>query len=359
MSTETPALFEITDPTEAPTYGDGPIARWCQKHLHEARDEVFVRLTMQTIITQSVMMIALFAVIRYELAPWWAAGAVYLALWGWFTPPVILMLHNTMHRPFIKSPKLLNRAHPFVMSFFHGIPTGYQDHHLGMHHAEDNMGDDLSSTIAFQRDSFLHFLAYFLRFFFLAVIELPMYLSRRRRYKMARRAVLGELSHNAVIVGMMLIDWRFGLVAFLLPWAIVRFMMMTGNWGQHAFVNTDRKNNGISNSVTCINTVYNRRAFNDGYHIGHHMKASRHWTEMPADFLANRELYAKEGAIVFEGIDFFMVSVLLWTGQWKYLAKRFVRLNGQPRSDEDVIAMLKSRVKPVRVWQAESIGVTT
>jgi len=54
------------------------------------------------------------------------------------------------------------------------------------------------------------------------------------------------------------------------------------------------------------------------------------------------------GAIVFEGVDFFLVSVSLWTGQWKFLAKRFVRLDGQPRSDEDVIAMLKSRVQPVR-----------
>ena len=42
-----------------------------------------------------------------------------------------------------------------------------------MHHAEDNMREDLSSTIRFQRDSFLHFLVYFSRFFFLASIELP------------------------------------------------------------------------------------------------------------------------------------------------------------------------------------------
>ena len=40
--------------------------------------------------------------------------------------------------------------------------------------------------------------------------------------------------------------------------------------------------------------------------------------------------------------------MLLWTGQWRALAKRFVRLDGMPRSDEDVIAMLKSRVAPVR-----------
>jgi len=34
-----------------------------------------------------------------------------------------------------------------------------------------------------------------------------------------------------------------------------------------------------------------------------------------------------------------------------------VRLDGKERSDDDVIAMLKSRVQRVEVWPAESIGV--
>jgi hypothetical protein len=131
-------------------------------------------------------------------------------------------------------------------------------------------------------------------------------------------------------------------------------MMMAGNWGQHAFINTGRKNDGISNAITCINCSYNRRAFNDGYHIGHHLKANRHWTELPQDFFDNWETYARSEAIVFEGLDFFLVSLLLWTGQWRVLARRFVRLNEGGQSDEDVIVMLKSRVQPVHVedWAA-------
>ena len=83
------------------------------------------------------------------------------------------------------------------------------------------------------------------------------------------------------------------------------------------------------------------------------MKANRHWTEMPQDFIDNREMYVREGALVFEGVNFFLVSLLLWTGQWRVLAKHFVRLDGKERSDDDVIAMLKSRVQPV---QAEEWG---
>ncbi|MFT3774251.1 MAG: fatty acid desaturase [Minicystis sp.] len=215
-----------------------------------------------------------------------------------------------------------------------------------------------SSTMRYRRDSFLHFLVYFGRFFFFIIIELPLYLRRKRRFLMARRAVVGEFGHQAVVIAALLLDWRFGLVAFAFPFFAVRFLMMVGNWGQHAFLNPDRKNDGISNSITCINSGYNKRAFNDGYHIGHHLKANRHWTELPKDFSDNRERYAREGAIVFEGLDFFLVSVLLWTGQWKLLAKRYVRLDGQPRSDADVIAMLKARVQPIRAELAPSMATS-
>lgn len=351
MASATPA-FQITDPVRAPDYGDGPLSRWCREHLYEARDEVFVRLTLRMMVVMTAAMAALWLALSTTELPWWIAGSAYFALWGWLTPPVILMLHNTMHRPFIRRPRWLGQAHPFLMSFFFGMPTGYRDHHLGMHHVEDNMPEDLSSTMRYQRDSFLHFLHYFLRFFFLAIIELPIYLWKKRRYMMARRAVLGEAVHVSVIATMMWLDLRFGLIAFLLPFCVVRFMMMAGNWGQHAFVNTARKNDGLSNAITCINCTYNRRAFNDGYHIGHHLKGNRHWTELPQELIDNRETYIREGAIVFEGLDFFMVSVLLWTKQWKVLARRYVRLDGQPKSDEDVIALLKSRVRPIAAWPA-------
>jgi hypothetical protein len=344
------APFELTDPTAAPTYADGPLSRWCQRALYEARDEVFVRLSIRVVVVMTSAMAVLFVALRSNVVPPLVAAAAYLALWGWYSAPVILMLHNTMHRPFLRSPKWLNFVHPYVMSFYFGIPTGYGQHHLGMHHVEDNLTEDLSSTMRYRRDSFLHFLVYFGRFFFFILGELTAYLLRKRRTRMARRAFLGEVVHLAIVALAILVDARFGLVAFAIPTFMVRFLMMVGNWGQHAFLNTARANDGLSNSITCINSGYNRRAFNDGYHIGHHLKASRHWTDMPKDLLDNRARYVEADAVVFEGIDFFLVSILLWTGQWKVLARRYVRLDGKPKSDDEVIALLRSRVEPVAVW---------
>jgi fatty acid desaturase len=346
------APIVITDATTVPAYADGWIHRWCQRALYEARDEVFVRLTLRMLLLMPSLMALAWAALRYAPVPKLVVLAAYLAVWGWFVPPVILMLHCTMHRPFIRNPKILDKAHLYAMSLLFGMPTGYREHHVGMHHFEDNMPDDLSSTRAYTRDSFLQFLVYFSRLLFLGLVEVPLYLYRRRRYAMARRALVSELAHLAVMALVMRFDPWFGATVLIAPYVICRFAMMVGNWGQHAFLNDALDNDGISNSITCINSTYNRRCFNDGYHIGHHLKATRHWTDLPVDFQKNQAFYAQKGAIVFEGIDFFLVSLLLWTGQYKRLAKHYVRLDGVAKSDEEVIDMLRARVRPLRVPEA-------
>jgi hypothetical protein len=345
--------LDLTDPVVAPAHGGGPISRWIQRHLHDPRDEVFVWLTLATTLRMAVLMGAL-AVALYvaDLPPLWVAAA-YLVAWGWTVPPVVLMLHNTMHRPFVRRPRWGSRAQLYGMSFFLGIPPAYPEHHLGMHHAEDNMWEDLSSTLRYRRDSFVHFLVYFLRFLLLGHAEVSAYLYRHGRRKMARRLLAGEAAQIVLVTTACWIAPAFGLIAFALPAVVIRFMMMMGNWGQHAFINTSRPNDGLSNSVTCINSAYNRRCFNDGYHIGHHLKASRHYTELPGDFAENRARYAAAGAVVFSGLDFFMISLLLWTGRWRVLARHYVRLDGKPHTDDEVIAMLKARVEPVREWSVE------
>ena len=120
---------------------------------------------------------------------------------------------------------------------------------------------------------------------------------------------------------------------------------MAGNWAQHAFVDASAPEDPLKSSITCINTRYNRRCFNDGYHIGHHVLATRHYSEMPADFLKSIPEYIAKDAIIFDGIDFFQVWVLLMLKQHRALAKRVLRL-GAPKTDDEVIALLRSRLRP-------------
>ncbi|MCC6525480.1 MAG: fatty acid desaturase [Polyangiaceae bacterium] len=334
--------LEVTDPTSAPSYAPSAFQRWVVGLLYDPRDAVFVRLTLRSV----GIMLPLVALL-YVYFTWWLAALVSLVQLPLLAPPVILMLHNTMHRPFIKKHRFLNRAHPYLMSALFGIPTGYMEHHVAMHHVENNLRADLSSTMRYQRDSFLHWLVYFLRFFLFIQVEITRYLVSHGRTHLAWRAVVSDLVHVGAIVGLMFVDWRPTLVLFLFPYVAVRFMMMIGNWGQHAFIDASRPGDSYANSITCINVAYNQRCFNDGYHIGHHVKQNRHWTEMPKDFLDHLDRYVKEGCVVFERLDFFMVSVLLFLGRYDVLARRFVRLPGDTRTDAEVVAFLKERTRRI------------
>lgn len=332
----------ITDPQSEPKYAPTAFQRWIESKLYEPRDAVFVRLALRNFLLVAPLQVAL-----YFYFSWWLAAALWAVQIAWLAPPAILMLHNTMHRPFFKSPRIMNKIVPYAMSLLHGIPTGYMEHHVGMHHAENNLRNDLSSTMKYQRDSILNWLVYFSRFLFLIHIELTQYFLKKKRPAMARRAMGSDFLHVLLMVGLSFVNGPATFAAFVVPYFFMRAAMMWGNWGQHAFIDPTRPGDSFVNSITCINSVYNQRCFNDGYHIGHHVKQTRHWTEMPKDFLDNAERYAKEGCIVFEGIDFFMVSLFLFLKRYDWLAKRFVRLPGDTRTDAEVIDFLKSRTRRI------------
>jgi fatty acid desaturase len=171
--------------------------------------------------------------------------------------------------------------------------------------------------------------------------------------KLFRRTIIGEYGFLlACAVGLYYRPLPT-LFVFVIPFVMLRFMMMAGNWGQHAFVDPVQADNDYKSSITCINTRYNERCFNDGYHIIHHLKPALHYTEMDVEFEQHREKYGAEDAIVFTGIDFFGVWVMLMLGRHRALAKAFVQLPGAPvRNEDEIVALLKHRLAPIRDWKA-------
>jgi fatty acid desaturase len=339
-------LVELSDPTYMPRADRGIFERIGSKLLSDRRDTPFIKLMAG--ITFAVIPFAVYLFVPGKLT--WLLTALYLVLvLGYFLGPFILMLHNTSHRTLFK-PKYAWMRHyiPWVLGpFFGETPGTYYAHHIGMHHPENNLDEDISSTMRFQRDSIRGFARYFFRFFFAGIAELAVYLWKRGRRRLFWSAMIGELSFYAVVVALAVFNWQAALVVFVIPFFFARFAMMAGNWAQHAFIDADAPENCYRNSITCINCGYNRRCFNDGYHIGHHLKANRHWTEMPVEFQANRERYAAEGAIVFQGIDFFGIWALLMMKQYRVLAKHYVDLRGELTSHDEIIALLKSRTRRI------------
>ena len=286
---------------------------------------------------------------------WWLAVAYWL-VWGFvFLDRVTLMLHCTSHRTlFSRRVRWMNAYVPWVLGPFYGqTPNTYFAHHVAMHHVEENLLDDLSSTMRYRRDSFIHWLRYLGRFLLLTGVLLPLYLYGRGRVGLAWRAAVGELGFWMVVAGLALVNFEATLVVFVVPVLVVRALMMAGNWAQHAFVEPGDPANDYRNSVTCINCRYNARCFNDGYHIIHHLQPRKHWTELPGEFESRRAVYGKHDAVVFEGIDFFTIWLYLMLRRWRALARAFVRLPGAPaRTDDEVIAFLKHRLQPIGRYES-------
>jgi fatty acid desaturase len=119
--------------------------------------------------------------------------------------------------------------------------------------------------------------------------------------------------------------------------------MMVGNFAQHSFVDFDDPANNFKNSINRINTPYNKKCWNDGYHIDHHIRPAMHWTEYPVHFQENIKDFGENKALVFEGLDFLKVWLYLMKKRYDKLADHLVNINGEFKSEEEAIALMKSR----------------
>src|ERR1017187_5013950 len=279
--------------------------RFWIKRVTDERDLPFVHLIFKISAILIPLVVLLFMPIPNIL--WWLiAGAYFVCNLFLLSGPFTLMMHCTSHRPFFKKKyKILNEYVPWVLGpFFGHSPGTYFSHHMGMHHAENNLEEDLSSTMMYQRDSLADFFRYFAAFFFGVIASLTNYHHIRHRLKMRNKVLIGEISFLTACVILMFVNIPATLVIFIIPLVLTRFSMMIGNWAQHSFVDFDDPGNCYKNSITCINTPYNNTCFNDGYHINHHLKPAMHYTMYPQHFESTKSEFAKNKALVFDGYHY-------------------------------------------------------
>ncbi len=317
-------------------------------YLQDERDMPFAYLILKISTTMLPLAVLLYVPQLRGLA-WWGATAAYLFLGNLrFKGPFGLMLHCTSHRVlFKKKYAWLNKYIPWVIGpLFGQTPETYFTHHMGMHHPENNMPDDESSTMFYQRDSVGGFLHYLSDFLVLGIARLVGYFNRNNKATLRGRLLRGELLYIGLTLALAFVNLPATIVVFIAPLVLSRIIMMLGNWAQHAFIDPATPDNCYTNSITCINTKYNHKCWNDGYHISHHLKPALHWTEHPQHFRQNLSEYASQNAIVFDGIHFLHVFFYLMGKRYDLLARHFVELNGAfQRSEAEVAALLRSRTR--------------
>jgi len=342
------SLGSITDPV----FRKSPLNaadRFFLRFIRDERDLPFIYLTLQ--ISFTLIPLAVLLYLPFVTGWAWAAAAVAYQFLNNFTfkGPFGLMLHCTSHRVlFRKEYGFMNHYLPWVIApLFGHSPETYYTHHIGMHHAENNLEEDESSTMPYQRDSIRGFCRYFGIFLFVGIYHLAAYFFRKKRKRLLYRSVRGELLFILFCTGMCFVSWPATLVVFIIPFFLYRLIAMMGNWAQHAFVCAEDPGNPYRNSITCINTSYNHKCWNDGYHISHHQKQTMHWTEHPAYFRKTLDQYIRHNAVVFDGIHFLHVFIWLMGKRYDLLARHFVNIGDRFTANEEVIVFLKSRVNRI------------
>lgn len=340
--------MQTLQPITDPSFREQPytsLDRFLLRLITDKRDLPFLYVTFKISIT--IIPLAVLLYLPVISAPvWWTLAIAYIFLNNFtFKGPFGLMLHCTSHRKlFSKKFKLLNHYLPWIVGpFFGQTPETYYSHHIFMHHPENNLEEDKSTTMPYQRNSFFDFLRYFFDFLFLGMIRLVSYFSKKNRKVLIVKCLMGEFLFVALCVALSFISFPATFVVFILPFFLSRFVMMVGNWTQHAFLAAEDPSNPYKNSVTCVNTKYNQKCWNDGYHASHHVRQGMHYTQHPQYFMETIDKYIENKAIVFQGIGFLGIFWHLMLGNYQTLANNAVNINGTFSGDEEFIELMKSR----------------
>ncbi len=337
-------LSAITDPVYVPKEKYSWYDKFWLRYINDPRDLPFIYL-----LTAIHMLVLPAAIILYTPLLqgwyWWLLYVPYFYVSQmYFKGRFGLMLHCISHR------KLFKKGYTWIYNwiiwgvcpFFGHTPETYFVHHMAMHHVENNMEDDASSTLPYNRDSIWGFTRYVLRFLFLGFRDTFMYLFSRKRKKFYLRLTFGEMSFFAFCIIMCFVNLQATLWIFIIPFVFARIVMMLGNWAQHAFVDL---NNPEENTINCINTKYNKICWNDGYHAVHHLRPALHYTDIPNEFLKNKDKFAEQKTFVFDGIHYLHIFLWLMTKRYDKLADNIVNINNTFSSREEVIRLMKERTR--------------
>ena len=342
------ALTVITDPVYVEPKEFTGYEKFWLKYINDKRDLPFIHLLTAIHILVIPVAILLYTPVLQSWY-WWLVYIPYFYVSQmYFKGRFGLMLHCISHRKLFKKGYtwLYNYVIWFVCPFFGHTPETYFAHHMGMHHVENNMLDDASSTLPYQRDSIRGFLSYVGRFLILGFEDTFMYFFKRKRKKFYMRLTAGEISFYLFCVGMSFVNFKATLFIFIIPFVFARIVMMLGNWAQHAFVNLDDLED---NTINCINTKYNQMCWNDGYHAIHHVRPAMHYTDIPGEFLKTKDQLAEKKVLVFDGIHYLHIFLWLMTKRYDKLADNLVNINNMFNSKEEAIDLMKQRTRKYKM----------
>lgn len=299
-----------------------------------------------------LMVVCGFAAYANFFFSWWYVPVVYVAIVT-NGETIGRFFHVLAHRRVFKKPLgWLNTAPTWVASIWIGEPPFlFAAEHVANHHAQDNGPRDLGSTLGYQRDSWVDLGRYMVNFFVgsggpfgLAA----MFREGRGGRVWRRRFYLGQAVFWAVVAIRLWFDWVATLTLLIGPYVFVQAVNRANNWTEHAFINPECPNDPLGNAYTIVNSRFNTGiGYNEGYHTAHHVRPGLPNHLWPRQFRDHIEAYCAAGHLVFQGTSTNDIFFMLMFKDFKGLARHHVQLPNQPRTPDEVVALLRERVRPI------------
>ena len=291
---------------------------------------------------------------------WWAVLLVYVAILAQ-GETIGLFMHMHSHRKlWRKRLRLLDVLPTWLVSPWIGEPPFlFATEHVLNHHAQDNGPGDLSCTMKYQRDSWRDLGRYIARFLagHAGVVGLSRIVRGRARQRWSWRFHVGQLLFLTLFVAMLWIDWVAALLLVAVPYLFVQGANRANNWTEHAFINPVCPHDPLGNAYTIVASPFNTVAsYSEGYHATHHRHPGLPNHLWPQSFQDEIEAYRAADHLVFRGIASNDIFFMLMNKDYGGLAKHYVAWPDQPRTQEEVIAMLRRRVS--RFPSSTTSGVT-
>jgi len=249
--------------------------------------------------------------------------------------------HNTMFG--------LRYIYNYYIGFFHGVlPGPFTESHIYNHHKYDNSMDDVYSTGAYPRDSFIEFLRYVYVWFLYALnISSIKKFYAESKMKRVYRSMGGTLYYIAgVTVAWKIVGNQFALFYILYPLIEGNILLSAVNYTWHAFIDPTNHDNDYVNSVTILDGL--NFTLDEEYHVVHHQYAGVHWSKNKALFYKHIEDYKKCTATIFKECNLFVIWGMIVAKDYDGLTEHFVQLDDDTTkhlSKTELSKLLKERLQ--------------
>ena len=289
-----------------------------------------------------------------------ALGLAYaVTIYGLYWRRFVMAAHYSSHAPAFRGDgtagTVLNNVASCALGPLFGMPCGlYAMRHELMHHdgdegskASGGRGRGMNSTATYARDGAFAFLRYWVRFGAWCFVELLVGAVKRKAYVDAMRCVLGLAATYGVYSYAAAMNATAAFWIFVVPYVAGSFAAAFGSWSQQIFVDPDKPQCHYRSSYCAINHPNNQLTFNDGYYTVHRVDADAHWSDLPEKFIESLDEFARNDGLIFDGVTRRRVGLAVLCGRLGWLADRYVNVGQPARTKEEIVAMLRRRLRPV------------